>query len=215
MWVGIDLRLRDTFSQMDITEAGRNGNFKISKLYEKFLANNMIVPYEKVVWCKIAAPMHRFIVSQAIHSHPLTRDNLLKRQILIDFPSCLVCGCELECHSHLLFSCSFSWRVLHLIGKWLGDLMWPSKFEIWKNWLNMVKIRSLLAQVLCAALAGAMYDIWLNRNLRTYKQSCLAPICMDKIIRYRIRLRVIFVNERKYTKRDRVIWNCVNCVNGL
>ncbi|XP_062075993.1 uncharacterized protein LOC133780131 [Humulus lupulus] len=90
------------------------------------------ISFDKVVWCKLAVSKHRFILWQSVHGHLITRDNLMLCQ-----------------------------KVMHRISRWLGSAIWPSKYSYWLQWM-VGRPKELLQRIVVAAIAAAIYYIWLN-----------------------------------------------------
>ena len=49
-----------------------------------------------------------------------TKDNLLRRCLILVSNICPLCGEEVEMVNHLFFECKVSWRIWGLCFEWLG-----------------------------------------------------------------------------------------------
>ncbi|XP_062103338.1 uncharacterized protein LOC133814388 [Humulus lupulus] len=157
------VNLKSMFSFGDLEAAVKNNKLNLRLLYTKLL-NKERLHFANVVWCKLALPKHIFMLWQAILGHLLTRDNLVHCHIKLDSLLCPVCELEQETHDHLFFECIFSHQVGLKVASWLGDDIWPTKFEDWSNWM-VGRPKGLKKNLAAAALAATVY-ILKDQNLQ-------------------------------------------------
>ena len=165
--------------------------------------------YEKVVWCRLAIPKHRFILWLAVNQKLLTRDWLHQCIVPLTSLCCPVCSQEDESHSHLFFECAFSRIVLQAVHGWLRGASWPAQYVAWIQWLSLPRTGwcSLVANAACAA---TVYLIWLNRNNCWIEKSCLPVSKIDSLIRFSVKARVHNLIDRHCTIRERQMINFVS-----
>ncbi|XP_062080677.1 uncharacterized protein LOC133785463 [Humulus lupulus] len=181
------------------------GKLHLNKLYLLSIPGSPINSM-KAVWCKLSVPKHRFTLWQSINQKLLTRDLMHYCHLSIPCLACLVCETNLECHSHLFFDCTFSKRVLQAISGWLGELIWPEKFEDWCNWLTETR-KGCMARVVLAALAATVYYLWHNRNKCCFGSSCFTIYHLDSLIKESVKARVscLSLRTKKLSFREKLM----------
>ncbi|XP_062085965.1 uncharacterized protein LOC133792073 [Humulus lupulus] len=102
--------LREEFSEANLVNSVVHGKLSLKTLYLNWL-QRVSVDVAKAVWSRLTVPKHRFILWQSILGHLLTRDNLIKCQILVNSCLCPVCERAEESRQHLFFDCSFSHQL--------------------------------------------------------------------------------------------------------
>ncbi|XP_062103721.1 uncharacterized protein LOC133814824 [Humulus lupulus] len=58
-------------------------------------------------------------------------------------------------------------------------------------------------KVVAVALAATIYYLWLNRNKCCFDNSCFSPSKIDNLIRFTVKARVLNINSRKFSSRER------------
>ncbi|XP_062093457.1 uncharacterized protein LOC133799459 [Humulus lupulus] len=196
-----------SISKSDLQNAVVNGKFQLGSFYNQRLRIEK-VDYAKPVWCKLSVPKHRFILWQAVNHHLLTWDLLVAHHIPVANTLCPVCDFAEESHGHLFFDCTFSRKVLQLISGWLGGIFWPVNYENWTAWLSKWK-SDWIHHIVAASLAACTYYIWYNRNFCCFKDSCFTAFKIDTLIRQALKDRILNVNVRHLSTRERQMFEFV------
>ncbi|XP_062085937.1 uncharacterized protein LOC133792047 [Humulus lupulus] len=181
------------------------GKLQLGKLYSLILVGEQ-VDYEKIVWCKTSRRLW-----QAVNKHLLTRDLLHYCHLNVPSLLCSVCAQVDESHSHILFDCIFSKMVMQKVYGWLGEVIWPEKFEDWLIWLAGRR-RGWVYHVVAAALAATIYFLWLNRNHCCFDNSCFTVSKIDSLIRFSVKARALNINSRKFSSTERKMLDFVYCL---
>ncbi|XP_062093708.1 uncharacterized protein LOC133799721 [Humulus lupulus] len=190
-----------TISRPELEAAVIKGKFQLGSFYTQRLMSECVA-YARPVWSKLSMPTHRFILWQAVNHHLLTRDLLGAHHISVANFRCPVCDLVEESHGHLFFECIFSRKVLLLVSGWLGGITWPGKFEEWIAWLSNWK-SDWLHSLMAASLVACTYFIWYNRNASCFNESCFTVFTIDYLIRQAVKARVLNVNSRHLSTRER------------
>ncbi|XP_062114814.1 uncharacterized protein LOC133827513 [Humulus lupulus] len=187
-----------------------NGKLHLGSLYNLLLTCEKI-DYERIIWWKLSAPKHRFILWQAVNSHLLTRDFLHYCGLNVTSILYPVCVQADESHTHLFFDCIFSKRIMQRVYGWLGEVIWPEKFEDWLVWLACRRSGWVL-QIVVEALDATVYFIWLNKNICCFDNSCFTILKMHSLIWFTVKTRVLNLSSRKLSSRERQMLEFVSCV---
>ncbi|KAL4590069.1 hypothetical protein LXL04_002988 [Taraxacum kok-saghyz] len=78
-----------------------------------------------------------------------TRWNLSQRGLELNCMLCPICGEKVEDMEHLFFTCSFASEITDKVVRWWGfsTYSFPS-LQSWKGWLDGVRLRKKLKEVL-------------------------------------------------------------------
>ncbi|XP_074298079.1 uncharacterized protein LOC141628891 [Silene latifolia] len=124
--------------------------------------NLVPVPWYPVIWNRLNLPKHSIIGWLAIQCRLLTKDRLLRFNIISD-GYCDMCLDHLEDHTHLLYRCRFSVCCWRLLADWL-DINLPDTDIL--NWCIRWRCRSLMKkQIVITAIMAMIYQIWNARNI--------------------------------------------------
>ncbi|XP_062086264.1 uncharacterized protein LOC133792379 [Humulus lupulus] len=204
------MKLKYWFSHSDLFEAKIHGKFKVSKIYNKMLPFYEKVNYYKSFWCRFSAPKHKFILWQEINMQFLTNDKLLRCKVNIPSALCPICELCLESHHHLFFDCIFSQKVVQGVQSWLAATSWPLHIQSWISWLGSKWNFGVVNNIVSTVMAATVYSIWINRNLFIFEGKSLITIqCVDKLIRQSIKARILLLDKRKMTGRDKIVLDTV------
>ena len=194
------MKLRGIIDKDLLMKAVHNNKLKVSALYNLIL-NREKVPYASVIWCKLSVPKHRFILWQTSLQHLLTRDNLLKRNIMLPNDLCPICELHQESHDHLFFKCPFSQRLRQKVTDWLGNGGWPIQFGEWVKWMSG-RPNIMEHKVWAASLAAAVYLIWWNRNQCVFNCRSMSVSVVFTMLETSLRNRIKCVAKAKLDKRE-------------
>ncbi|XP_062089258.1 uncharacterized protein LOC133795819 [Humulus lupulus] len=188
------IKLRDHFSHDVLKASISKDKLNLTSLYMQ-LVHKEKVHYDKVVWCKLSLPKHRFILWQAILGHLLTRDNLIKCHIPLESCLCPVCELDRKSHDHLFFRCPFSQQVLNQVQSWLGQLIWPPNYSDWQKWMDG-RPRGLL-QKISVVLAASVYYIWSNRNWCIFESYSCTVSKLNSLILLGLKAKLLDIRSSK------------------
>ncbi|XP_074271503.1 uncharacterized protein LOC141595436 [Silene latifolia] len=114
-----------------------------------------------LVWNRMNVHKHSFILWLAVQWRLMIKDRLIKFGIIAD-ATCDMCMIQQEDHHHLLYGCQFSVQCWNLFRDWLKINM-PLVGVL--EWGVQWRCRSLLKkQMIMAAMAALVYQIWTVRN---------------------------------------------------
>lgn len=134
------------------------GIYTVSSLYAVVNFRGVTPVYIHALWKIKVPPRIHFFLWLVSHNKILTRDNLVKRQNLLDL-SCLFCS-ETESCDHLFFECVVASVVWHELHRLIGLPVFPVNYEnIAGLWLCDVKHE--FTNVVSAAI---MWILWKKRN---------------------------------------------------
>ncbi|GJZ48022.1 RNA-directed DNA polymerase, eukaryota [Tanacetum coccineum] len=94
-----------------------------------------------------------------------TRDNLVRRGVLVDSTACPSCSVNEESVNHTLFCCDLARTVLQRICRWwnLALLDWIS-FQEWHEWFLSIRMSSTNKLLLEGVFSVAWWILWRFRN---------------------------------------------------
>ncbi|XP_056688116.1 uncharacterized protein [Spinacia oleracea] len=88
--------------------------YSIKKSYCELVPANARVHWTNAVWGRLAQPKHRFIARLAVLGRLNTKYRLMQFGVSTD-KLCLLCGLEVENHSHLFFGCQYNSRCCNML----------------------------------------------------------------------------------------------------
>ncbi|XP_074305794.1 uncharacterized protein LOC141641015 [Silene latifolia] len=137
------------------------GVYTVSVGYTWLQGNQVPVPWYPVIWNRLNLPKHSIIGWLAIQCRLLTKDRLLRFNIISD-GYCDMCLDHLEDHNHLLYRCRFSACCWRLLADWL-DINLPDTDIL--NWCIRWRCRSLMKkQIVITTIMAMIYQIWTAHN---------------------------------------------------
>ncbi|XP_021866924.1 uncharacterized protein [Spinacia oleracea] len=155
----------------DIGQFITHGKYSIQKMYLHLRQNATAVSWKRIICNSKASPKATFIVWLALQNRLATKERLLKWNMQID-GGCVSCQTQVETLEHLFFECAFSKRVwssvLSKIGvdrtiqTWQGEVDWAAKKS------RGTKPRDKICNM---AFVETVYNIWLQRNSKVFKNS--------------------------------------------
>ncbi|XP_062094109.1 uncharacterized protein LOC133800166 [Humulus lupulus] len=181
------VHLRSFLTRGTLEAAVSGRKLQLNHLYMLLLQQSK-VRFAKVVWYSLSLPKHRFVLWQYVLGHLLTRDNLLLRQIPLDSPLC---------------------PILNKIADWLGIAIWPSKFCEWIAWMDG-KPKSLFQRILAAALATAIYFIWLNRNSCIFNHAAISSNRILCLIKASLKAKLLGFARKKFGILEKTLLDSMN-----
>lgn len=135
-----------------------------------------------------------------------TRDQLGRRIQLPD-SSCPVCNMAAEAHFHLFFDCILSQALLQKINSWLGRSDILTNLSQWLICLRSTNSLKYINAVKIAVAQAVVYEIWINRNLCIFCNTCHSVSWCLQQIQTTIRSRVSLYYRRMKTDSDRAFYN--------
>ena len=116
---------------------------------------------------------------------------------------CVLCRTKEESVKHLFFDCQFAGQCISGIKRWLNIQMQTNDLEKQIRWLQRVKASAFQKQVMTAAIASTVYNVWRQRNNTLWNEEQFA---VEQVIG-KVRRDVLY---RVYTN------NCFkNCKEGM
>lgn len=117
-----------------------------------------------------------------------TKENLVRRNVLLCDPSGPWCNSVVESASHLLFGCTFAWDVWGFVLKWLRvfsvlpiDLM-----EHFTQFSGLCHTNSKTKSGLLAIWLATVWCLWTGRNKVIFKEE----VCIDSEVFELVRIKV-------------------------
>lgn len=96
-----------------------NGEYSITRNYLDITGSHSRMRITELVWTVMAQLRHRFIMWLAIHGRLLTRERLLKLQILVENVYCCLCDAHvMETNIHLFGECDWFQNVKQELVQW-------------------------------------------------------------------------------------------------
>ncbi|XP_062075236.1 uncharacterized protein LOC133779270 [Humulus lupulus] len=106
-----------------------------------------------------------------------------------------------ETHAHMFFDCLFSHQVRSKVASWLGNDIWPVKYEDWSTWM-IGRPKGLKQKIAAAALAASVYAIWWNRNSCMFRFYAMTVDSIDHLIKSCLKARILRLLRTKFGKKD-------------
>ncbi|XP_075076500.1 uncharacterized protein LOC142163143 [Nicotiana tabacum] len=158
-----------------IEEAGLNmdnllnmDRFSIKKMYLRLRGN-----YPKVAWRRLLCnnqecPRWLFTLTLVAHGRLNTKDKLVSWGVR-DEQVCPLCEEDNESINHFFFSCVWSANVWVKLLQWLGihraAMCWQDELK----WAILHMRRKTVVAIYRMVLAGSIYFLWQERNLRIFQ----------------------------------------------
>lgn len=129
----------------------------------------------------LAQPRAIFTLWMALHGKLLTKDRLIRFDMLMD-PKCEFCD-HMENLNHLFFGCQSFMNIWKEILGWLGIKMNLLERNLEKEWLIKEKRKKgWKRQILKIASAETIYELWRGRNEKIFSHKNMNHSVKDKII---------------------------------
>ncbi|XP_075077307.1 uncharacterized protein LOC107763708 [Nicotiana tabacum] len=140
---------------MSMDEMISMDQFFINNIYCKLRGNVPKVAWRRLTCNNQSAPKWNFILLLTVHGRLYTRDKL-KRWGVIHDATCPMCGAAEESISHL-----FYWQGLYRQPmEWAAEVQWA---------ISQHNGKSASAEIYKMAIAGSVYQLWHERNLRVFQ----------------------------------------------
>lgn len=147
------------------------GKFSISKLYNLIRDKGTKVTWRRVINNNRATPKSVFILWLAVQNRLATKDRLLSWKLNVT-PDCVLCGKEVESHTHLFFVCEYSAEIWKGVLHTLNTNCPLSLTEAIKVGDACCKKNTSRAKLFNMCLAETVYGIWLERNCKVFNGYC-------------------------------------------
>ncbi|KAL7246796.1 hypothetical protein ACSBR2_001828 [Camellia fascicularis] len=185
-----------------------NGYHRISDLITKKSTWNFLrKSFDKVAWANIIWGPHNIpkvsmVVWMAILGRLNTGDRLKIFEVT-QSAEYVFCKHPYEDHNHLFFECPFSDRIWQCIQQKL-NVNWPylKWADLIKYIVNSVKGNSLKSIITKLAFTCTVYQLWLARNNRIFRNEMLPEEVIIKCIEDMVRFRVMHISNLKSHHSD-------------
>ncbi|XP_021852235.1 uncharacterized protein [Spinacia oleracea] len=155
----------------------------LSKYSIKLAYSQLVSPsgnkmyWANAIWCKLAQPKHRFISWLAVLERLSTKDRLKLFGVSVD-DLCLLCGVEVENHSHLFFGCQYSSRCWEQIAGFLQINTSIRSLPQLIKWIHRRKFTKFRKGVLftfawCLVYHGKMEDASALKSFATLSRGAI------------------------------------------
>ncbi|XP_074267214.1 uncharacterized protein LOC141590526 [Silene latifolia] len=175
--------------------------YSVASGYQWLQGLQVRVNWSPLIWNKVNLPKHAFLGWIAVQQKLLTKDRLLKFEIITD-GQCDVCLAHIEMHQQILYDCVFSAMCWSQLKTWLGINMPNSGILDWSiRW----RCRSLMKkQIVFTAILAMVYHIWQARNLCRIELRLPKPEVILARVKVDIQLRGQCITWR--TKFQQMPW---------
>nr|XP_043619768.1 uncharacterized protein LOC122591572 [Erigeron canadensis] len=191
-------------SHSKVVEIIENGSWRLPSFWDNRILNTNVPLLQEhmmdsIKWCTDAGVLHDFSVS-------LAWEDLRVREPLVDWYhilSCPLCSTQPDSHTHLFFDCPFSSRVWDEVNKIAGLSLYGGS---WADVLHDLKkiarknfVHSVVSKLI---LAGAVYNIWQERNNRLFNQSKRSEDKLIQIIVSTTRLKLMTLRFKNNSRTE-------------
>ncbi|XP_062103391.1 uncharacterized protein LOC133814450 [Humulus lupulus] len=154
------------------------------------------------VWNRLSISKHRFILWLSVLDRLQVKERLHRFKIAHD-DQCVVCGMSKETRDHLFFDCHLSNLSFLRIKEWLDWKVSTTTIPKLLRWIARAKLSPFRKQVLAAALAATVYQIWHCRNVAIWNQRVSTVLVLTKRIQSVVKNRIQGVMPKKVNLIDR------------
>ena len=120
---------------------------------------------------------------------------------------CFLCGLADETQEHLLFKCCYSQQVLVDIKRWMCIDYSGDEIQGLIRYISRSRRSKFQKDACNAALAGAVYSIWMARNDCKWNFKVPRVQCLVKHLKENVRRRIFLVMLKKVSRIDRSWFN--------
>ncbi|GJR45485.1 RNA-directed DNA polymerase, eukaryota, reverse transcriptase zinc-binding domain protein [Tanacetum coccineum] len=152
-----------------INNNNKSIKFAIKDVWMDLRTQHSKVDWHHIVWFSQCNPRHTFIMWLALHKRLQTHDVMAKWMTGTTF-KCSLCKQTSDYVQHLFFQRSYSKKVWNDIK---GKILLDSTTCEWSDMIGKIQnmhcknnIKSILSKV---GIAACVYNIWKERNLRTFQ----------------------------------------------
>jgi len=144
------------------------------------------------LWSAYAEPKHRFFSWLLVQEKILTADKLQARNWPCN-PLCLLCKIAPESAQHICLQCPYAQHVWELVQSWSHDLVRKpdanSTIEDW--WTDSLQsMPKEQRRTKAAILIYTVWNLWNERNRRTFQGKEAEPLMVLQLIKEEIGLRL-------------------------
>jgi hypothetical protein len=180
------LHLRANAQDSIVWKLTTNGAYSCSSAYKAQFAGTIRSCMDAIVWKAWAPPKCKLFAWLIIQNRVWTADRLAKR----GWPNgriCPLCRGHDESANHLLFKCRFTIRIWKMIQGWLhihdfDPSSWSGfgSVELW--WTSIAFAHAGRRKAMATLLMLVSWEIWKERNARTFKNvSTMPTIIFERI----------------------------------
>ncbi|XP_074291721.1 uncharacterized protein LOC141618509 [Silene latifolia] len=167
--------------------------------YDWLRGVHSVVPWCHLVWNKLNIPKTSFISWSIMHKRLLTKDRLLRMELVVD-PICEICRVCPEDHHHLFEACSNMQYYFKLL---LSSLRMNVQSGNVVQWFSTARnVTKLQKRIFGASYVALLYQVWMCRNeARLSNFVKRSEVVMQQLIKD-IKQRFQRLNLSKLTQRD-------------
>ncbi|XP_062089668.1 uncharacterized protein LOC133796204 [Humulus lupulus] len=197
------VKVKEKFKDLNLIHHLSNGVYKIDEGYKAIVSSQQKVQWQMEVWNRTTILKHRFILWLAVLDRLQMKDRLFRFNITTD-DQCLLCGRNKETREHVYFGCYLSSQCLRQIKSCLGWQTTANTIHKLLRWIAKARLNHFRKQVITAALATLVYQIWWCRNEALWSQKVYIVAIFTQRIQYNVkhRVRSIMLNKIQMIDRD-------------
>ncbi|XP_056698447.1 uncharacterized protein [Spinacia oleracea] len=150
---------------------------------------------------RLSQPKHRFITWLTILDRLNTNDRWMKIGVTTD-NTCLLCGIEVESHSHLFFGCQYSLRCRQKIAPWIEMNILPNSLRDIVKWLLRNRTTKFKRGFISSIVLCTIYHFWKERNNDLWKNQVHIVDRVVSLIQKTVHNRNHTVLPRAISTRD-------------
>ena len=145
-----------------------DGKFSTHHTWNYLRNQSPKVPWARLIWFPGNLPRNSFISWLAILNRLSTHDRIFK---FTPGPlACVLCHSGMENHDHLFFSCAYSSFVWQGIAQRLDNATAPVSWGALVEWASRAWKKKSPGHIVSKMFLGsAVYNIWRERNARSFK----------------------------------------------
>lgn len=181
---------------MEETQLTRMLRYSVKDTYKQMVGVHARVHWDKMVWCRMVTPKHRFFLWLVMQNRMQTSGRLYAYGIS-EHPRCLICDNEEETQEHLFFRCCYGAEILQRIKTWLK---WETTCTSVPGLLREIarsRVSRFKKHVYATSVAAMVYHVWWARNEVFWNQKVIATSVMS----HRVQLNVIERAHCSYAKK--------------
>lgn len=187
---------------MDASWSGLvDGEYNVAAGYSWLLGERGTFRFHKLVWHKLLAPKHVFILWLVLLRKPLTLDRVQSWGVNDVNDTCILCGSGRESIPHLFFSSYFSSTVMRDVASGLQCDSFPIGHNKWRAWLGFSgHCNNFKLSIWQVASAAGVYHIWTELNDRRHgcREKQVSRVVMQ--IKVDIMLRIPLCRMRRMVR---------------
>ncbi|XP_021860829.2 uncharacterized protein [Spinacia oleracea] len=175
--------------------------YSIKQAYSSMSTGSENLKWCYAVWGRLNIPKHRFITWLAMLERLNTKEKLMKIGVTPD-NWCLICGTDVESHSHLFFRCEYSKQCWSDIAVWLG--IHASHYDLVSliQWTHRKKLSRFKKCVIYCSILSTVYHVWCERNNALWNGQIRVPSTVCKHIKFCVHNRISNILPRNVNPGD-------------